>query len=313
MPSLQAAIMFGRQRIGDRAEYLVANSPHAAGMTRALVSGIAGTGHLLNTRDPEIDRNFKRWSKRATVDGRSLASLQASVARDVVVRGEAFVVIRFVDGKILLQQIDPKQVDSSRSEELPGGSRIVAGVEIDTEGRRVAFWILPSRPGDPSAEVEPAKRVPADDVMQEVLFTDSLSIVARPGHPLAGVAPRTLADTLAFPWIAPPKDTPSGTYLFETLRIQDMAKTPVRIVSSSLVLVRGLMSRGDYVTIMSRNQYALEEAQGLLTPLPIPLPDSARPIGLITRAGWQPTATQARLLDLIRDYCRAAFPDGDTL
>ncbi|MCB1332466.1 MAG: LysR family transcriptional regulator [Roseivivax sp.] len=155
--------------------------------------------------------------------------------------------------------------------------------------------------------------LPADDVMQEVLFTDSLSIVARPGHPLAGVAPRTLADTLAFPWIAPPKDTPSGTYLFETLRIQDMAKTPVRIVSSSLVLVRGLMSRGDYVTIMSRNQYALEEAQGLLTPLPIPLPDSARPIGLITRAGWQPTATQARLLDLIRDYCRAAFPDGDTL
>ena len=165
MPSLQAAIMFGRQRIGDRAEYLVANSPHAAGMTRALVSGIAGTGHLLNTRDPEIDRNFKRWSKRATVDGRSLASLQASVARDVVVRGEAFVVIRFVDGKILLQQIDPKQVDSSRSEELPGGSRIVAGVEIDTEGRRVAFWILPSRPGDPFAEVEPAKRVPADEVL----------------------------------------------------------------------------------------------------------------------------------------------------
>lgn len=146
--------------------------------------------------------------------------------------------------------------------------------------------------------------LPAEDVVQEPLFDDRLSIVARAGHPLASAAAPTLTDTLAYPWIAPPKDTPSGTYLFETLRIQEMAETPVRIVSSSLVLVRGLMLSGDYVTIMSPNQYRLEETQGILAPLPIPLADSNRPIGLTYRAGWQPTATQARFLDLIRDECR---------
>ena len=148
---------------------------------------------------------------------------------------------------------------------------------------------------------------PADDVTQERLFLDNLAIVARAGHPLAKLKSPTLTDTLAYPWIAPPKETPSGTYLFEKLRIQDMTVTPVRIVSSSLVLVRGLMQRGDYVTIMSRNQFELEESQGVLAPLRIPLEHSERPIGLTYRIGWQPTATQARFLDMIRDYCRRNY------
>lgn len=151
---------------------------------------------------------------------------------------------------------------------------------------------------------------PAEDVTQEPLFNDSLSIVARVGHPLAARDKPTLQDTLAYPWIAPPKATPTGSYLFEHLHIERMAQTPVRIVSSSLVLVRGLMLRGDYVTIMSRRQFEMEESLGVLAPLPIPLPGSDRPIGLTWRSGWQPTATQARFLDMIRDYCRAHYGDG---
>ncbi|MEJ1999600.1 MAG: LysR family transcriptional regulator, partial [Maritimibacter sp.] len=66
--------------------------------------------------------------------------------------------------------------------------------------------------------------------------------------------------------------------------------------------------RGDYVTILSPRQAAVEIAQGLMVPLDIPLPDSARPIGLTTRAGWMPTPTQARFLSLVRSA--AARPNG---
>ena len=41
--------------------------------------------------------------------------------------------------------------------------------------------------------------------------------------------------------------------------------------------------------------------------LDLPLPESARPIGLTLREGWMPTPTQARFLDLLR----AAATDGD--
>lgn len=153
---------------------------------------------------------------------------------------------------------------------------------------------------------------PAEDVVQEPLFSDVLSVVASVGHPLAGRANLSLRDTLDYPWIAPPKPTPSGTYLFESLRIPSLPDTPVRIVSSSLVLVRALMMRGDYVTIMSRRQIAVEERLGLLAALPIELADSARPIGLTFRRGWVATPSQRRLLDLIRAQCDGAA-DRDPL
>lgn len=146
--------------------------------------------------------------------------------------------------------------------------------------------------------------VPADDVVQERLFDDPLSVVAPATHPLAGREGLRLDDLLEYPWIAPPKATPSGSYLFESLGIPQLPDTPVRIVASSLVLVRGLMMRGDYLTIMSRKQIEVEQDRGLLVPLSVELEDSLRPIGLTFRAGWQPTPTQRRFLDMIRDEVR---------
>lgn len=142
---------------------------------------------------------------------------------------------------------------------------------------------------------------PADDVVQERLFDDNLVVVAGAGHPLTGKARVSLDETLAYPWIAPPKATPSGTYLFETLGIPQLPDTPVRVVASSFVLVRELVRRGDYLTIMSKRQIDVEVENGALVPLAINLPDSARPIGLTFRSEWEPTPTQARFLSLIRD------------
>lgn len=144
---------------------------------------------------------------------------------------------------------------------------------------------------------------PAEDVVQQALFFDPLHVVASKSHPLAGRPHVTLEDTLAFPWIAPPQNTPTGSYLFEKLRIPQLADTPVRIVASSMVLVRGLMMRGDYLTIMSDDQAKVEVQSGLLTPLSVELPDSARPIGFTFRKGWEPTPTQNRFLNMIRAAC----------
>lgn len=145
---------------------------------------------------------------------------------------------------------------------------------------------------------------PANDVEQEELFVDDLVIVAAPTHPLAKRKSITLHDTLNYPWIAPPMDTPSGAYLTERLRIQEMPDTPVRIISSSLVLLRGLLSRGDYISIASRRQIEVEAKNGALTELPINLPGSGRAIGLTFRTGWSPTPLQKMFLDIIREKAK---------
>lgn len=142
--------------------------------------------------------------------------------------------------------------------------------------------------------------LPADDIVQEPLLDDHLAVMAGPQHPLAGRQDLSLEDTLVYPWIAGPKDTPAGAYLYRALGIGGMDRTPVSVVSSSMVLVRGLLTRGDYLTLLSPRQAAWEVSQGRMVPLDLPLPDSARRIGLTTRAGWMPTPTQARFLDLVR-------------
>jgi len=141
---------------------------------------------------------------------------------------------------------------------------------------------------------------PANDIEQEELFVDQLAVVTSPHHPLTRKTQVDLQDTLEFPWIAPPKTTPSGSYLFETLRIQDLPNTPVRAVSSSLVLLRGLLARGDYVSIASVRQIEVDEQMGALVRLPIVLPNSERAIGLTFRKEWSPTPVQLRLLNIVR-------------
>ncbi|MDG1738961.1 MAG: LysR family transcriptional regulator [Paracoccaceae bacterium] len=142
--------------------------------------------------------------------------------------------------------------------------------------------------------------LPANDVVQEELFVDKLALVVSPQHPLAKRERIELQETLEFPWIAPPKSSPSGAYLFETLRIQDLPNTPVRAVSSSLVLLRGLLARGNYISIASARQVEVDEQMGALVRLPINLPESGRAIGFTFRKGWRATPIQEEFLNIIR-------------
>jgi LysR family transcriptional regulator of gallate degradation len=147
---------------------------------------------------------------------------------------------------------------------------------------------------------------PADDVTQEPLFLDELAIVAHPSHPLAGRKGLALDDTLAYPWVAPPKSTPAGTYLFETLRIDQQPTTPVRVVSSSLVMLRGILAEGHYISIISRHQISIEESDGHIVPLDVSLTNSSRTIGLTYRSNWRPTDTQMLFMKHLRAYGVAA-------
>ncbi|UYV39475.1 LysR family transcriptional regulator [Rhodobacteraceae bacterium D3-12] len=146
---------------------------------------------------------------------------------------------------------------------------------------------------------------PADDITQERLFDDAMAVVTHPTHPLAQRRGVSLQDTLSYPWIAPPMSTPAGQYLFDTLGLQQMEETPVRVVSSSLVMLRGLLAEGPYVSIISRNQVSVDERAGHIAILDLELTGDRRAIGLTTRSGWRPTESQARFIQFLRDTARS--------
>lgn len=143
---------------------------------------------------------------------------------------------------------------------------------------------------------------PADDITQEFLFRDALAVVAHPDHPLAQRHNLSLEDTLDYPWIAPPRETPAGQYLFETLRIHERDQTPVRIVSSSMITLRSILAEGDYISVVSRHQISVDKQLGLIGELDIPLHGHCRDIGLTYRKGWRPTETQRTFIEYLQKF-----------
>jgi LysR family transcriptional regulator of gallate degradation len=141
----------------------------------------------------------------------------------------------------------------------------------------------------------------AKGIAQEALFDDPLSVVVRAGHPLAARPELKFEDLRAYPWILPRKGTPTRAIFDELSARHGLAQCGSGLVETgSLVALRGLLVNSDRLTLMSRRQIAYEENSGLLVPLKLSLPATARPIGIATRQGWMPTTLQAELLDALR-------------
>ncbi len=71
-------------------------------------------------------------------------------------------------------------------------------------------------------------------------------IVAYPSHSLAGRRNILLGDTLDYPWIASPKETPAGQYLFETLGIERLKKNTSALCPINGRIVRDFSSGSIY-------------------------------------------------------------------
>ena len=72
--------------------------------------------------------------------------LQSLLVRRMVVDGESFALLLNGNSGFSIRLIDAEQVDASLNRVINDG-RIVQGVEFNNQGRRVAYWILPERPG----------------------------------------------------------------------------------------------------------------------------------------------------------------------
>lgn len=176
-------------------------------------------------------------------------------------------------------------------------------VQVRVVDGRYAELLRSLREGDIDCLIGALRNpAPADDVIEEKLFDDDLVMVAHPDHPLAGRSDFTVEDTLAFPWVASPRNTPAGQYLFQLLRIQERSRSPVRVVSSSLILLRSMLAQGDYLSIISRHQIAPEIAAGNMAVLDMALVGNSRPIGLTYRRDWRPTQTQARFIEFLHRF-----------
>jgi LysR family transcriptional regulator of gallate degradation len=156
------------------------------------------------------------------------------------------------------------------------------------------------RQGDIDVFIGGALRDPAptNDIVQEVLFDDEAVIVGNAQHPLRGRKNLSSADLLRFPWIVPSHGVPMRSSWERMFRSQGVEPPQVRIECGSMLITRGLMLNGRWLTLMSRDQIQLEREAGVLAEIEAPGEILRRRIVLTRRHDWHPTPLQAHLVDM---------------
>lgn len=128
------------------------------------------------------------------------------------------------------------------------------------------------------------------DIHEHPLFNDRPTIFARSGHPLAQGWD---ADALRrYPWILPPEGTPLRNLWQRMFAALGGSPAPVPIECGSVLTVRQLLVRANYLTLLSVDQLALELETGLVADIGPAPGDITRTIGLTTRVDWRPTGIQ---------------------
>lgn len=158
--------------VRSRARYQAANNPWAASGVAALVTALVGAGivpapsHIDEGVRGLIGGAFNDWAKNADADGLTdFWGLQAAAVRALAIDGEAFIHCPVTPEGLRLRLIPAEMVDSAHTTTLTDGTQIVAGVEFDATGNRVAYYISPARPTDIFSNYAPPVRVAASDVI----------------------------------------------------------------------------------------------------------------------------------------------------
>lgn len=163
----------GAAIVAARAAHFAMNTPEGVRIVDSLVGNLVGTGivprsqHTSETVRDFLASGFLGWTDMADADDHhDFYGLEAALVRDMVVLGEGLAVFVADENSALpqLRRLHPEQMDRSKNQTLPNGGRIVQGVEFNATGKKVAYWLRPSAPGEQLAGLPlVSSRHPASD------------------------------------------------------------------------------------------------------------------------------------------------------
>lgn len=210
--SANAEIATAEEVVRNRSRDLVRNNGYALQIVETIADHVVGTG-IVSAPIGLKGRNLKRvkdlWSgfvDECDFDGdQDLNGLCWSAEKAQRESGSA--IIRFrrqqfdasaTRAPLKLQLLEPDFIDVMKTGTTANGGWIDRGIEYDSEGRRVAFWLLPAHPGDVAswrAFSMTSERVPANEL---VYLFDKLRPGQDRGMPVLAPAILTLQDLRSY-------------------------------------------------------------------------------------------------------------------
>ncbi len=139
------------------------------------------------------------------------------------------------------------------------------------------------------------------DITQNLLFKDTLAVIARTNHPITRSPLKNgLADLLDCAWVVPLPETPSRASFEGTFHAEGLAPPVALLQVNSPSVVRSLLLHSDRLALVSPLQAAPEIRSGVLVRLPIDLQKTSRDIGVAMRRDGAPSPATLALLESLR-------------
>lgn len=171
----QKSVTSSLPALRSRSRDLVRNDPIAASAVRCWTNSTVG--HGITPRGTRSDL-WAAWAEVADTGGSSFDSLTVSAVKALLESGEVFARIRprkLSDGLPVPMQVELLEsefvpsLDADTYSGLPDGDIIRSGIEFDRIGRRVAYWMYRTHPGDypnqTGAWAGNLFRIPAESVL----------------------------------------------------------------------------------------------------------------------------------------------------
>ncbi|MGE3319831.1 MAG: phage portal protein [Candidatus Berkiella sp.] len=165
-------------QLRSRSRELARNNPWVANGFRSLTANLIGCGIAprwnLKCADLKmhIQQAWTDWTHFADADGQNdFYGLQFLVAQTLMQSGEAFV--RLIPNKLKdkfcipfqIQIIEPDFLGEELDRTLPNGNKLKMGIELNAQGKRVAYHLYRSHPGEADMPTAETIRIPVNDML----------------------------------------------------------------------------------------------------------------------------------------------------
>ena len=139
----------------------------------------------------------------------------------------------------------------------------------------------------------------------EFLFKSPYVVAAGAGNPWLKRRKIALADLMAEPWALPAPDDAFGTFVTEAFRSADLEYPRAAVATSALEMRANLLRTGRYLSIVPEFWLQLPGPHPFIRKLPVELPVTGAPIGIVTVKGRQSNPVVQLFVECAREIAKS--------
>jgi DNA-binding transcriptional LysR family regulator len=139
----------------------------------------------------------------------------------------------------------------------------------------------------------------------EFLFKSPYVVAAGAGNAWLKRRKITLADLMAEPWALPAPDDAFGTFVTEAFRSARLEYPRAAVATSALEMRANLLRTGRYLSIVPEFWLQLPGPHPFIKRLPVELPVTGAPIGVVTLKGRQPSPVVQLFVECAREIAKS--------